>query len=100
MATNYERLRAYLFGVLGVVLVLGLLVAGFFAALVLVPVGVVAFLVLRHRMRKHMTTMAGEATVWDSARTTRRADVIEGVAIDVTVEQPGGQSGPDPPGAN
>jgi hypothetical protein len=81
MNGEFGRVRAILAGVLGILLVLGLLVAGFVAALVLVPLAVIVFLIVRHRLRTRMAEV--QAGTWQ-----RQGADIEGVVIDVQVEEP------------
>ncbi|MGH6718592.1 MAG: hypothetical protein ACREER_04690 [Alphaproteobacteria bacterium] len=86
---TFARARALLLGVLGVLLVLGLAFVGLAAALVLVPVGLVAYLVLRYRLRGRMATTTAETFVWTSRSATQPgAAEVEGVVLDVTVEEP------------
>jgi hypothetical protein len=76
-----NRVAAFIAGILGVVAMVGLVVIGLAAIAILVPVAIVAFLVVRRRLRARMTAMQAEA--WRASS----AD-IEGVVIDVRVEQP------------
>ncbi|MBM3585750.1 MAG: hypothetical protein FJX36_15450 [Alphaproteobacteria bacterium] len=76
-----NRVAAFIAGILGVVAVVGLIVIGLAAAAILVPAAIVAFLVVRRRLRARVAAM--EADAWRASS----AD-IEGVVIDVRVEQP------------
>ena len=73
------RLPAIVAGLSGILLVLGLLVVGAVAAVIVVPFAIVAVLVLRRRLRRRLAEMQAQA--WPR----QQAD-IEGVVIDVTVE--------------
>ncbi len=89
---GWDVVRAWLAGLFGLALLLGLLFVGFAAALVVVPVGVIAFLVLRHRIARRLRMMETTAFTWTGEGGARRSTDIEGVAIDVTVEVPGDAS--------
>jgi hypothetical protein len=87
---TWNTVRAGLVGVIALALVAALLVVGFVALLVLVPVGIVVFLLVRHRLRERMGAMDTRTFTWSSGGTTRASSDIEGVVIDVTVEDPDG----------
>lgn len=77
MTEGWGRIRTFAVGALAIVL-LGVLVAvGFVAMLVLVPVAVVLFLLLRWYVMRHATVVRREETI------------VEGVAVDVTDETDG-----------
>ncbi|MEX2650128.1 MAG: hypothetical protein WD673_14045 [Alphaproteobacteria bacterium] len=93
---DWTTVRAWLAGLFGLALLFGLLFVGFVALLVVVPIAVVAFLVLRHRMAKRMSTMQTTSYTWTSEGVARRSTDIEGVVVNVKVERPSDDDGDRP----
>ncbi|MEX2650132.1 MAG: hypothetical protein WD673_14065 [Alphaproteobacteria bacterium] len=83
---TWDTLRAWLVGLIGLALLAGLLFVGFVALLVLVPIGIVVFLLVRHRLRQRVGDIHTRTFTWTSEGAARRSGDVEGVVIDVTVE--------------